>query len=642
MSVLVTDFGSLGSNAETNTATIQAAINFAIQSGIYYVDMPEGNYPTSDTLHLGFGISYNGQSFVSICLRAPAFGEVASCNLLPTFTDRPVINIQGTRNSGTEGIAIRGPVTPPLATNPTALASPSNFIPAGAKDDPNAPFCGVCIDGYGGSVPAHPYPTPTYPAFLGTITGAYGRSTSSAPFVRRCQIVETLIGVMCQPNCDSNGDFLDCSGTEFSGNKVSVAWGNVNARSNNLSKTRHALTYTCFDAVSYGPNNPGNHGGNCAGTYDDASADQCFQLFNITRDWCTSFAVTNFYGEGLLQIGSTPGNNAALKFIGCRFGFDSNYTPTNAYVAPVCDGNNVEFDGCTLDGYFSNFPFNGRPRFKDCVARPGGFMFGGVSATEQRASNAFVGLLADPTYVPLGPIVSNSKICISNGTPVYYDAQDTNQIASYWSHGVNQFEHLTHSIRSLDRAGGLGSLSNVFTGIATSGCGFTGTTTNSIYELGDMFYASAGLWFYCSTRQVNGDGTFTLTLTYLYNFSIAAGVYTLLLDPMSAAMQNSQISYFPVDVFIQQRNDRFFVLTAGSPVVIVVDRGGQPANVPSDIAPASKLLWCGMGSLPLLRSTQPFPANTAINSIGTQSIQMASQANVSGTYLAGPGIAKVI
>ena len=135
---------------------IQAAVDYALQNEIMNVVMPDGEYYINDTIHLGYGMLSGVANFNTIVLSGAGWSGVAGLRpgtvLFALFKNRPIINIQGGRQSGVQGINIAGTtaITWPGDENLSGRANAANYVPSGAQDNQFAPFCGVCIDGYAG------------------------------------------------------------------------------------------------------------------------------------------------------------------------------------------------------------------------------------------------------------------------------------------------------------------------------------------------------------------------------------------------------------------------------------------------------------------------------------------------------------
>ena len=169
------------------------------------------------------------------------------------------------------------------------------------KDDPQAPFCGVAIDGYSGDPPANPYPDVNYPEWAGS-TGQYRHYNAHGCFVRNCGISGTVVGVAVQTNTDGNGDFIDFSHTAFGNMRTGVAIGNTQARHNNFDDCTFGIVHTCIDGTSYGryvtADRPASGAGMISGSYNNISLQFSYQFLLGHPGWVYPIHISNFYTEG--------------------------------------------------------------------------------------------------------------------------------------------------------------------------------------------------------------------------------------------------------------------------------------------------------------------------------------------------------
>jgi hypothetical protein len=643
-------FGATGDGIADDTAAIQAAIDFAVQNNVYWVYLPVGTYRTSDTLHIGYGLTTRRGPFVSLALvGAGGFGTTGLTKLALTRLDRPGVNIQGIRNGGIANLWIRGPgsFAPPFQRSLAAAATAANYVPAGAKDDPRAPYCAVSIDAYGGAAPENPYPTPNYPAFYGKGVGAYGRATSSAPFVIGCFLDSTLIGIACQTNCDSNGDFLNAESTVFSSLKVSVAWGNVNARSNVLSNTNHWAVHTLFDTVSYGSM---INRGNCAGNYENIHANGCYRWFNIDRDYGVSFSVINPYSENTLRIGDIAGNKSAFSIVGgavetINYRSDGRQI-VEEYVEHILTTGltgTVKIKGTRLSLFRTAASFSGEVQLEEFAGAPPSVNSGtplGQTANEQTAAwRCFSGLLLAPLFNKGAPArLRNALVVDGSGVAQQpFGEGDSTWISNYYASKFENNGIVPYLISNWDRRGDLGP--DFFGPTTTVGRGFTFTTKNRIYQVGDLFAVNSAqrTWYYIERIEPSGADGYTVLVNALVNYAYDGATYRLLDGDRS-----SGVYYFPCGIFhVPVDPEKAMVTTAGSPIVGVVDRKGRAASRPDSIVVDSKVLWVGINAAPQLQRFLPFEYDTVVQTAGPQSITMTARAQVSGIWAMCPGIARL-
>lgn len=188
------------------TPVIQAEIDRVISAGGGDVVLPHGKHKITDTIHLG-----RGDKLVKINLIGSSEGisyvNRTGTTLEATFTDRPIVNVQGGRGCVIKGIQFVGP----SSLVQSQIAVPSQDIEAYAKHFPqhvNQQFAGVSIDAYSGDMPTEP-----------RYAGQFNRFHSSMVTVQSCQFRFLGCGIITKPSggdrADNQGDYLLCNDCNF-------------------------------------------------------------------------------------------------------------------------------------------------------------------------------------------------------------------------------------------------------------------------------------------------------------------------------------------------------------------------------------------------------------------------------------------
>jgi hypothetical protein len=642
-------FGAVGDGVADDTRAIQAAIDYALNNHISCVVMPVGVYKTSDTIHLGYGWGRGAGGYSNVTLEGAsgfspgAGGSSAPTRIDPTFVDRPVINIQGQQNAGVRRVHIKG-AAPMSGGNHYSWGLPqridkSNYAPNGAKNDRRAPFCGVCIDGYYGTKPATPYPTPNYPPWFGATgdNSPYGRHQSSNCFVEDCFIERTLIGIMLQPNGDGNGDFMKFRGTRINECLVGVAIGNSQARVTDYQDMTFHGCWTCIDGVSFGSGN-----GVVSGNMDNLHADYCFQLLRQNGGWQKGIEVTNFYSEVMVRIGENLGSPTNISFSDCFITCHS----SDGYVLrtlPIYDGHGsagrqfIKFVNCKFVGLWGCAHFNCVAHFDGCTW----ILTGGPRSDLERTAYQRLGFTAIDQF-EANPTRAHFLDCNLNGAQ--YSSYDVaSQVARWWSVGAFGFAPVDYTPPGLCR-GGMN-----LPGVVWSGRTFTATPQHPYCKRGDVFRTAAG---WCVLESASASKILGVMISH---YQLDHDVYSMLtrdseddwvvrsddyMNDRYPALPAS--SYFPINQFdiATTINNCFWETTTGSPVVKCVDTGGNVQALPSGVTVDTKLLWTDLGGYVYGRG-MPFPNGTAVSEVGTTSVKMANNAQIDGFWLISPGIAKV-
>lgn len=331
-SVGVKRFGAVGDGVADDTAAIQAAINYAIYTAspkIGTVVFPPGSYKISDTLHMGYGTG-----FTSITLEGDGSsygGEsgFGGTRIIPTFSDRPAINVQGARRARIRKLAILGLNNTYVknaglggtgaVVDDTAVAA---WIDPALNANANsryAPYAGITVDAYSGAAPAPAYPAVTYPAFLGAVA-QYNKNFSSGVVIEDCVIAGFVVGVVVQPgNSDGNGDFVSLRDTSISYCAYGVSVGQSQSRLVNFYNGAISSVHTCF--VN---NVHGKQIGKFGGVISGAALEGVIQLFDMNTGSSGPLLFDGCYGELVWRIGNT--NTAAAGSFpylmnACEFAF---------------------------------------------------------------------------------------------------------------------------------------------------------------------------------------------------------------------------------------------------------------------------------------------------------------------------------
>ena len=362
--VSVKDFGAVGDGVTDDTAAIQAAINYAIyystgslmttSSGMK-VFLPRGKYKTTDTLHLGYGVNgFTSVVFEGECEYGASASTILS-GIIPTFNDRPAINVQGGRYVTIRRLAVVGVNYTWLSANYNSITDRSvvaNWYGpniSSANNTRYAPYCGICVDAYSGPAPGTAYPAVTYPAFLGSVS-QYNKNYSSVTTLDEVSVQGFVVGLMVQPGdvpSASQGDFVTVRDSNLSFNVVNYGCGQDDARNPNIINTRLDNAHTAIDGRTYG-----TRVGQLAINASGCSFDRVYRVLNIDLSGSStqgpySATLHSCYGEGLNGLGIACIANSfsgaspmGIALTECKFSFNiasAEYAPIYILSAPNAD-----------------------------------------------------------------------------------------------------------------------------------------------------------------------------------------------------------------------------------------------------------------------------------------------------------------
>lgn len=369
--------------ATDDTLPIQQAVDCTIYGGTSVpVQLLGKLYKTTDTIHGGYGVSHttNGQTHVfnSVVIQGMGYMAVAEpifsgTAIVPTFSDRPAINFQGSRGSRAWRFTLYGKLAAYIAANnmggmgggvslvdDTVAANWNDPSLAATQDSRYAPYAGIAIDAYSGVQPATHYPNVTFPAFLGS-PAQYGKDFSSDVLIEDVEIIGFTVPVACQPcDADGNGDFVRLRNVTIAKCKWATSVGNSQSRGFIMDGVVVSEFYAVMTNNTHG-RQIGKYSGN-------VNTMQCYggiNLFQFGSFYAMPIVFTNFYAESLWKIGSVaPASTVegTIIFDGAQFNFAAQ-TDLRGYPASILDGAgaqliDIQFRGGQAEYYKNIFQVN--------------------------------------------------------------------------------------------------------------------------------------------------------------------------------------------------------------------------------------------------------------------------------------------
>jgi hypothetical protein len=284
---------------------------------------PRGLYSLGKTIHGGYGVG-----FVCARLIGPGMGQNGThgfngATLTATFSNAPLISLQGGRSSVVEGFALlggaksyiqtnnHGALTPPAGIDDTVGA---NWVdPAILTASPNAdgrytPFAGVAIDPYGGTAPSPSYPTVAYPVSRVGSVAQYGKGASSRISVDRTYIAGFVVAVALQPaDFDANGDFLLLDGVTVEACRYGLSVGNTQSRNVRVRDCNFNQVHTALTSKAHGKQN-----GRFGGLIDNLSCSKVIQIFDFgSLSIVGPLRFANLYVESGYRLGNIAPSSAS-------------------------------------------------------------------------------------------------------------------------------------------------------------------------------------------------------------------------------------------------------------------------------------------------------------------------------------------
>ena len=293
-------FGVRADNTTDDTAAIQSAIDTAIDSGILRVILPTGDIRVTDTIHMGYG----NESFSMIELSAESAGRpsyfVWGTKLRPTFTDRPVVNIQGGRHCSIQGIGFVGTLATTSMYTATGLPASEAAWDAVVPTHRFRQCCAISIDAYSGEEPT------TDPHYENAPFG-WSRWHSSDVRIRDCHIQQFGCGVITKPSGgDGNGDYVIIEDCSITGCKYAFSVNGSQTRQNTVKQCK---IVDCFAAIGRGYFGP-------QATRDtwliNSAVEGCaWWTIGQNTDWSGKVVIRDCFGErcrGFVDLQNAAGN----------------------------------------------------------------------------------------------------------------------------------------------------------------------------------------------------------------------------------------------------------------------------------------------------------------------------------------------
>jgi hypothetical protein len=337
--IRVTMFGADAAGTRPASAGIQAAVDFCLRAGLQQCWVPEGTYLIDETIHLGYGETFQSLSLVGECERGAYGGHMQGVRFRHLRADGPVINVQGARNSTVRGIGFAGcgpgdghsylyhrisgvlfnPATFNVSPDPADWLDRAH-IPNGL--DRYRPYAAITIDAYSGARPAQSYPDVAHPVWTG-INAQWNKAPSSAVKIKDCSFRGFAAVLATAPSgSDGNGDFVSVADCSWEYCIYGITINHTQSRNVAIRDCRYGYCHTAISNRAFG-----RQTGKIGGPIDNLSGGQGYQIFDLLCAGANgTIVLRNCYAEGFVRIGRWGHGYAsflnAVRFEGCEFGFN--------------------------------------------------------------------------------------------------------------------------------------------------------------------------------------------------------------------------------------------------------------------------------------------------------------------------------
>lgn len=330
------------------TAALQASIDttlYALLSSEVFWPARVGGYLTTDTVQLGYGVTWNNAPYTTVVLSGAGGSSIYNNKLsfgtiiYPQRQDRPALAVSAGRQTRISNLAINGGGSTYMIAQgldyPTNNANAENIAtwipptwPASASSR-YAPYVGIAIDPYAGSTPPTPYPDVNFPSWLGSPT-QYGKGASSDTVIESCYIEGFMAAVAYTPSNSANqDDFGRIRDVWFEYNVYGVAGGSIDSRLMTIEDSYLPNHHTAINAAAFG-----QQLWQSGAAIINVAFDRCVRWFNfgnVAQERAGPVSFINCYAENCWKLGvwappasSIYGNNPLiLENCRCLFRFDN-------------------------------------------------------------------------------------------------------------------------------------------------------------------------------------------------------------------------------------------------------------------------------------------------------------------------------
>jgi len=296
----------VGSPVDDHRA-LQGAADATLYLGVSAVVQGARRSFVSDTIRLGYGGSFVTFEFKGRHADFFPSGNLLGAAIGATFTDRPVINIQGGRGGVFSDWFLMGAVGATLVARnvctPKATVDDTNPANWGAGEARYTPAAGITVDGYSGPQPSPAYPEPsTYPPYART-RGSYKKAFSSGVELRNLNIYGFNTGVAYSPaNASGNGDYCTAIKGQTAWTKWCFSWGQTQSRNMEVRDWQVAYCYCAFTTAIHG-----QQSGEIGSEFVNISAGGLIKIWHgVPGGLSGELILTSFYAEALYKLGDSP------------------------------------------------------------------------------------------------------------------------------------------------------------------------------------------------------------------------------------------------------------------------------------------------------------------------------------------------
>lgn len=468
------EFGIRGDDSADEIDKLQKMIDYVIyhqqttNSATPLVVILVGVSQISRTLQIGYGVqadpapddpdivAFNGGIIVTgVGVKRRLEAGNGGSGLRATFTNAPIINVQGMRNVVVTRLAIAGgldftgfdfgqerdlpgfdghdaPVPAELEANWAALGGDGRYNP----------HAGITIDAYSGDRPVTSYPDVVYPDWLGEVD-QWGKGQSSGVYIGDMFISHVNTNVAIHPgDFSGNGDYIYLHNLFFEYSMYGISSGDGQGRTLSINLVNTNRLWCVLTNDTHG-RQQGQFGGPIIGL---STGGYCFRLMKFNATSTTGpIKFINCDTESLEELGEIDGaasSDVSIEFDHCTFNFISERSLQEiaGYVLKGSTNAAIVFRACVFQGIDSVLAFQPRNTLCDdaCSFQPRSAF---ASPYEKVAHNNLMGAMLDP-LTPKAQSILGIPFNLDSGNAVpvtpqllgpAYDCTDRDHTWSIWA-----------------------------------------------------------------------------------------------------------------------------------------------------------------------------------------------------------------
>ena len=356
-----------------NYQQLQDAIHFCLDSH-WPLNLKGGYYPISQPL-IVYKIVNGEYQQVSITINGAEYGRNVSGGagsiIAPMFNNTFALGVQQGKSCVFNNLIFSGQYLLPGTLNTIQIDTLSfnGWSDGRTSDNQTSPYSAICIDPFSDSTIGYNGTTvKMYDGLHSYYMPGMNRNGSTDIKISGCGISNFVVGIMCDPSNEQNGELISVTDCRIDNVKICYAYTNAQQKANTITNLMcWGQVHTILDGQHYGFR------------YGDGATCPMVDVMNIAgsvyqliEGYAVTFPISikRVYAEGIFKIGST-GGNAGVHFDDCQIDLQMSdiNVPTPDFVLL---GDNILWTGGHIRVYngltYNNrFTMSGRQFYNNCM-----------------------------------------------------------------------------------------------------------------------------------------------------------------------------------------------------------------------------------------------------------------------------------